>query len=44
MPACARARVCVLCSFYPTDCVVVQNGAFPVYLDNGESKIFYPVS
>lgn len=36
--------VCVLCSFYPTDCVVVQNGAFPVYLDNGESKIFYPVN
>jgi len=29
--------------FYPTDCVLVQNGAFPVYLDNGESKIFYPV-
>ncbi|ELR25454.1 acidstable alpha-amylase [Acanthamoeba castellanii str. Neff] len=30
--------------FYPTDCVVVQNGSFPVYLDNGESKIFYPVN
>jgi len=34
-----------LCNlFFSTDCVVVQNGTFPVYLNNGETKIFYPVS
>ena len=35
-----------LCNlFFPdTDCVVVdQNGCVPVYLDDGEVKIFYPV-
>jgi len=34
-----------LCNlFYPTtDCVVVANGQFNVYLLNGECKIYYPV-
>jgi len=32
-----------LCNiFYSTDCVNVANGQFPVYLVNGEVKIFYP--
>jgi len=32
-----------LCNlFYPTDCVSVTNNQFPVFLDNGECKIFYP--
>jgi len=30
--------------FYPTDCVQVENGCFPCYLNDGESKIFYPSS
>jgi len=36
----------MLCNlFYPTvDCITVTNGAFDVYLNNGESKIYYPVS
>eukprot|EP00029_Vermamoeba_vermiformis_P005603 TRINITY_DN1998_c0_g1_i1.p1 TRINITY_DN1998_c0_g1~~TRINITY_DN1998_c0_g1_i1.p1 ORF type:complete len:471 (-),score=85.46 TRINITY_DN1998_c0_g1_i1:52-1464(-) len=32
-----------LCNlFYPTDCVVVANNQFQVYLDNGESKVLLP--
>ena len=30
--------------FYPTDCVKVTNGVLPIYLDNGEVKIFVPKS
>jgi len=30
--------------FYQTDCITVTNGSFSVYLDSGESKVFYPVS
>jgi len=35
-----------LCNiFYPTaDCVVVANGSFGVYLNNGESKVYFPSS
>jgi len=35
-----------LCNlFYPTeDCIVVANSTFNVYLDDGESKVYYPVS
>jgi alpha-amylase len=28
--------------FYATDCVVIKNGNLPVYLENGEVKIFVP--
>lgn len=32
-----------LCNiFYPTDCVKIQNGKLPLYLSNGEVKIFIP--
>jgi len=35
----------VLCNlFYATDCVQVENGQFPVYLNNGEVKILSPQS
>jgi len=34
-----------LCNaFWPTDCVTVSDGAFPVYLNDGETKIFMPQS
>jgi len=35
-----------LCNlFFPTtDCFVVENGQFQVYLENGENKIYYPVN
>jgi alpha-amylase len=35
-----------LCNlFWPTeDCVIVSNGKVPIYLNDGEVKIFYPVS
>ena len=29
--------------FYQTDCVTVVNGAFEVYLDSGESKVYQPM-
>ena len=34
-----------LCNlFYPTeDCITVENGYVPIYLNGGEVKIFYPV-
>jgi len=33
----------VVCNiFYSTDCVAVKNGNLPVYLENGETKIFVP--
>jgi len=33
----------VLCNiFWQGDCVTVQNGQFPVYLLNGETKMYYP--
>jgi hypothetical protein len=32
-----------LCNiFFSTDCVVVKNGKVPVYLNNGEVKVFVP--
>jgi alpha-amylase len=32
-----------LCNlFWPTDCIVVRNRRFQVYLNNGECKVFYP--
>jgi len=32
-----------LCNLmYTSDCVVVQNGQFPVYLNKGEFKVFHP--
>lgn len=34
-----------LCNiFYPTDCVKIVGGKLPVYLSNGEAKIFVPAS
>jgi len=34
-----------LCNlFYPSDCIQVNHGSFSVYLDQGESKVFYPSS
>eukprot|EP00026_Physarum_polycephalum_P007939 Phypoly_transcript_08011.p1 GENE.Phypoly_transcript_08011~~Phypoly_transcript_08011.p1 ORF type:complete len:464 (+),score=43.48 Phypoly_transcript_08011:118-1509(+) len=34
-----------LCNiFYSMDCVTVANGCFEVYLDKGESKVFYPAN
>jgi len=34
-----------LCNlFYASDCITVQNGQFEVYLNNGECKVFSPVS
>lgn len=33
----------VVCNiFFPTDCVSVKSGKLPIYLDNGETKIFVP--
>jgi hypothetical protein len=33
----------VVCNiFFTTDCVTIKGGKLPVYLDNGEAKIFVP--
>ncbi len=33
----------VVCNiFYPTDCLAIKNGILPIYLNNGEAKIFIP--
>ncbi len=35
----------VVCNiFYPTDCLAIKNGILPIYLNNGEAKIFIPKS
>lgn len=39
-PYSVGTRICNL--FYPTDCVTVTASGFPVYLNNGESKVFVP--
>jgi len=34
-----------LCNiFFSTDCVTIQDGAMPIYLNNGEVKMFQPVA
>ena len=33
----------VLCNiFYSTDCLTVQDGKLPIYINYGESKVFIP--
>lgn len=33
----------LLCNiFHPTDCVKIQNGTLPLYLNDGEAKVFIP--
>ena len=43
VPGTGFAEGQVLCNiFFATDCVAVQNGSVPVYLNYGEAKIFVP--